>query len=385
MLTVVKKRFDTLDSFRGICAILVVCYHARILLSFTEATFFRNGHYFVEFFFVLSGFVLFHTYGEAKFTKDKFKQYLTSRFFRLYPMHILTLIVVIIIEFIKLYAGKKGITFNNAAFTETARPADIIPNLLLLHAWLPNATSTSFNMVSWSISIEFYMYIIFGGILLLGDKIKHYFFALIMLSAFALLFIDFSLIKGEVLRGLSCFFAGCLSYLVYKKLAAVNGARALFTILELILIATIVMVLAAELPHKTIAVTIVFCLTVITFALERGAISDLFKLSPFTFLGKLSYSIYITHYIILFCVIASAIIFTKVTGVNFTIVENIGGTPTRFITTHHLVLDHIILFVVLGVVILISNFTYNYVERKGISFGKQLNVSKGLNKSKAAA
>ncbi len=56
------ERFETLDSLRGICAIFVVFFHMNIVGAFTELSFFRNSSIFVEFFFVLSGFVLAHSY-----------------------------------------------------------------------------------------------------------------------------------------------------------------------------------------------------------------------------------------------------------------------------------------------------------------------------------
>lgn len=57
-----NQRFLVLDSFRGIAAICVVIFHMHIIGSITELNFFRGSSLFVEFFFVLSGFVLAHTY-----------------------------------------------------------------------------------------------------------------------------------------------------------------------------------------------------------------------------------------------------------------------------------------------------------------------------------
>lgn len=61
-----NKRFEALDAFRGICAISVVIFHMHFIDSITELSFFRGSAIFVEFFFILSGFVLAHGYGSRE-------------------------------------------------------------------------------------------------------------------------------------------------------------------------------------------------------------------------------------------------------------------------------------------------------------------------------
>jgi hypothetical protein len=78
------KRFQVLDGFRGICALSVAVYHMHIPQSFGEWAFFRNAHHMVSFFFVLSGFVMVHTYGQRLATTDQFRQF-SSLHLRLHP------------------------------------------------------------------------------------------------------------------------------------------------------------------------------------------------------------------------------------------------------------------------------------------------------------
>ncbi|WP_341842501.1 acyltransferase family protein [Chitinophaga caseinilytica] len=99
------KRFEALDGLRGICAMFVVLFHIHVLLSFAEFPFFRNGRYFVEFFFILSGFVMYFTYGKRSFAEGQFKDFLISRTFRIFPMHVCMLLFFIAFEAIKLFAS----------------------------------------------------------------------------------------------------------------------------------------------------------------------------------------------------------------------------------------------------------------------------------------
>jgi peptidoglycan/LPS O-acetylase OafA/YrhL len=57
------KRYEALDSWRGVCALLVALYHFPTIFYFSETTLIRSGWRFVDFFFVLSGVVITHGYG----------------------------------------------------------------------------------------------------------------------------------------------------------------------------------------------------------------------------------------------------------------------------------------------------------------------------------
>src|SRR5258708_14456580 len=56
-------RFRALDSWRGICALLVAAHHLEARGFIYWQPLVRNAWLFVDFFFVLSGFVIAHAYG----------------------------------------------------------------------------------------------------------------------------------------------------------------------------------------------------------------------------------------------------------------------------------------------------------------------------------
>jgi len=163
------ERFYALDSFRGICALSVAVHHMHIVDSIAEIEFFRNANFLVEFFFVLSGFVLAHTYA-AKEGFD-FKKFFISRTFRLFPLHWLMLAVIVFLECGKLFAYKKGLVLNNVPFTGDYSPSELIPNFFLVQSWTDSTSPVSFNYPSWSISVEYYMYMIFASILFFSAKL----------------------------------------------------------------------------------------------------------------------------------------------------------------------------------------------------------------------
>ena len=151
-------RFNVLDSFRGLCAICVVLYHLNLPGSFSELNFFNSSSLFVSFFFVLSGFVLAHSYINKDIT---FKFFFWGRVFRIFPLHLSMLILMLIFQCAKLIVEYNGFHFSEGAFSGDNKISEIIPNVLLLQSWLPFFSSHSFNAPSWSISVEFYIYILF--------------------------------------------------------------------------------------------------------------------------------------------------------------------------------------------------------------------------------
>ena len=210
-----NKRFLALDSFRGLFALSVVMFHMHLVGSITEIDFFRGSSLFVEFFFILSGFVI--THGFAYKEDLKFSSFAISRAFRLFPLHIFMLIVFLGIELGKLAAFKyAGFTFSSDPFTDSSAISQILPNLFLIQSWFPFTDHESFNYPSWSISIEYYIYLIFFIITMVFKQFKVLAWAFISLIMIWLLANESTYLEKEVMRGLSCFFLGSLTYVTYN-------------------------------------------------------------------------------------------------------------------------------------------------------------------------
>jgi len=84
MTTYSKHRFHVLDGMRGIAAICVMLYHYK-LFGGSRIAWLHNGFMSVDFFFVLSGFVVLHAYGKKLLTGMAATDYLARRVARLFP------------------------------------------------------------------------------------------------------------------------------------------------------------------------------------------------------------------------------------------------------------------------------------------------------------
>tara|TARA_B110000438_G_scaffold224917_1_gene218871 strand:- start:2461 stop:3549 length:1089 start_codon:yes stop_codon:yes gene_type:complete len=355
-----NKRFEALDAFRGLCALSVVVFHMRFIGSITEFDFFRGSELFVEFFFVLSGFVLAHGYGFKE--NLNFKTFMKARFFRLYPLHFTMFIFVIIFNIIKLLAVQySGLSFSSEAFSGVNTISQIIPNLLLIQSWTPFTEPYSFNGPSWSISIEFYMYaLLFTSIVLFKvNKVLAWF--LISLIAFLLILLESELLVSTVLRGLSCFFGGAFTYVIYKKLSHLKPSYILGSIIEGLLLLSVFYIVQSDLEYRSIIGPITFIFTVLFFAFESGYFSELLKVRPFQYAGKLSYSIYMTHFVLFFYITALFKILNHFTNFEMIVIID----EVRFKTLDSIVLNNIAVLSILALVIFISSLTYKYIELKG--------------------
>ena len=340
----------------------------RLAGSVTDLTFFENSWVFVEFFFVLSGFVLVHGYG---FRNDlKFKPFMTARFYRLFPLHFFMLFIFIIFECGKWLAWKfGGFSFNTLPFTNAYAFSEIVPNFLLIHAWVPFADPFSFNSPSWSISIEFYMYaLLFVSISVFRSfRVASWF--MIVLLTFILIYHKSNLLVIEVQRGLFCFFGGAITYIVFLKTQNLKLKSQIFlaSFVEFVLLVSVVFVTNTQIKLKGVIAPGLFCLTVFCFAFEAGVFSKILKVHLLQFIGKISFSIYMTHAGVLFIVISLAMVVQKFTRVELAPMID----AKRSLDFGGPLENNVAVIVVLMLVIFVSNFTYKQIELKGQQFNKR--------------
>ena len=368
-----KERFSVLDSFRGLAALCVVMYHMHFVDTLTESNFFRGSFVFVDFFFVLSGFVLAHGYGYR--TNLKFPEFFRRRFLRLFPLHVVMLLGFIGFEASRWVAMHHfGFSFNSMPFSGSQDVSEILPNLLLLQAWLPSADAFSFNAPSWSISVEFYMYLLLFLTLLLGARFKQIAWLFLALAG-AYLTLNTTIwsnifgLSNEVLRGLVGFFGGTVVYLLYRQFKGLSAFEAsnpkvfavLFTVFEAASILSLIHVVSNNTVTNNLNLIGLFCFVVLLFSFEKGLIARSLRASFFQYLGKISYSIYLTHSLVLLCFNALIIAIQKnLPGAGFTFVEA-GG---RHFDGGNAGINYLLMVVVTLVIIAVSHMTFHQVERR---------------------
>jgi peptidoglycan/LPS O-acetylase OafA/YrhL len=92
--------------------------------------------------------------------------------------------------------------------------------------------------------------------------------------------------------------------------------------------------------NKGVVVSFLFCLFVVVFSFERGFLSAILKMRGFAYLGKISFSVYMVHAPIIFCVISCAMIGSKLLGVDLTMMSSYqDGDSIKYISTGSIFVD----------------------------------------------
>lgn len=360
-----KQRFIVLDSFRGLCAISVVFFHMNIVGSLTSLSFFRNSHIFVEFFFILSGFVLSEAYG---FNKEvNFYKFSVSRVFRIFPLHISMLVFFLIFEVCKLIAFEYySFEFNNVPFTNSYEASQILPNLFLIQSWFPFFDATSFNYPSWSISVEFLLYLIFISTFIFSKYSKTFVWLLCSLTFLYLLNYNISFLTNELQRGIAFFFLGASLNALQHKISFIKLNRFLASSLESAVLVLVIFFVSENVDGNYLLAACLFSLMIIVFSFEAGFLSRLLATSKLQLLGRLSYSIYMVHCAVLILFLSFFMIFGKVMNNNFTpVIEG-----ERYLNTGNDIFNNILCFIIVFVVIYVSSITNRYIEKPCINLGR---------------
>lgn len=197
-----KKRFYELDALRGIAALVVVLFHysSRYQEIFGHEksgylTTFGWGHYGVQLFFIISGFVIYMTVLKVKSVKD----FTIKRIIRLYPAYIFA--VILTFSIVSLYSLER---------LQTPLP-DAILNLTMFQGFMPGVDVV--DGVYWSLRVELTFYIIVGFLLFFKLERKVMLFSVGWLVVSTLIQVTHSIFDNRLLMLIESFSISNYSHL----------------------------------------------------------------------------------------------------------------------------------------------------------------------------
>lgn len=305
-----KKHYIILDGLRGVAAVVVVIFH--LLETFTFGNSYtqivNHGYLAVDFFFMLSGFVIGYAYD------DRWKTMTTAGFFkrrliRLHPMIIIGMIF-----------GAVTFYFQDSSFFPGISDVPVWKMLLIMligFTLIPITKSMDIrgwqemhplNGPAWSLFFEYVANILYG---LFIRKFSNKALSVLVIIA-GILFLQLSLTKGDVIGGWSIdvtqlqigftrllypFFAGLLLSRIVKPGTIKNA----FFLSSLILVVVLSVPRLGGPDHHWmnglyVAISVIAIFPLIIYMGASGKITGKFSLKLCRFLGDISYPLYMMHF-----------------------------------------------------------------------------------------
>lgn len=288
-----REHFIALDSLRGIAAIVVVLFHMGEFGWLAGLPAVRAGWLLVDFFFILSGFVIAMSYGARLAQGYPKGRFLLLRAWRVLPLHYMVLAIMLALQ----------LALFGPVLREPHAWIEFWRSMFLLDAFRPH-TGNWFTPVSWTLAVEMVLYLLTAVLFGRG----RWGMALALLGAGTAAWFLWSGINPPVFgsllqRGVLGFVLGVAAYGVHRRLARIGAGFAGLTLAELATLAGIV-VLLSLVPQRHSSVLLVdmlFVVAVLVFARDGGAASRFLQAPWAVWLGRWSFAIYMTH---LFAIIA---------------------------------------------------------------------------------
>lgn len=254
------------------------------------------GYLGVDLFFVLSGFILTYNYLDwfVHIERRRYLRFLGFRLARIYPVHLFTIAFLALPLLLTLALGEPLSHPENFSVEDLAR------NLLLIHAWT-NPLHVDWNYPSWSISAEWFAYLLFPLVAFFVVRLRSA--TILVIGAFAAVAFqlwvsavlgwrDFALVRvsGE-------FLMGCL----YARLFLMGWhptwmGRSASVLCALLIVVGVLVLPALGLDRDW--VIMLFGPSVFALALGADRGERWLARRPIVFIGEASYALYMVHAII---------------------------------------------------------------------------------------
>ena len=297
-----RHELKALTGARGIAAWFVVLFHLRFMMAGIGGATgpLSHGYLAVDFFFVLSGFVIWLTYGERLREQGMagIPEFLKRRVARVWPLHLFMLGCAIPFALLLAIADR--------ADWQQYPPAELPLHFLLLQNW-GFTDRLTWNVPAWSISCELAAYLVFPFLVMAVDWRKLPTAALLALALVfaAAIWGVFALTGATVLgqgimtlgvpRCLGEFALGtltCALWLRWRDRPALPALGAAATG-----IAALAALFAGLLP-QTATIPLVFAALVLLLALSSGMRFNPLESAPVHYLGEISYATYLGHWLL---------------------------------------------------------------------------------------
>ena len=310
-----KPHYPILDGLRGVAALMVVAFHIFEAHATSHLDQILNhGYLAVDFFFLLSGFVIGYAYDD-RWQKMTTWDFFKRRLVRLQPMMIIGMVI-----------GALGFYFQDSTLWPAIHAVPVWKVLLLMligFTLLPVPPSLDIrgwnemhplNGPAWSLFFEYIANILYA--LFVRKFSKTALSILVLVAGAALLHLALTSPNGDVIGGWSLkprqlhvgfarlmypFFAGLLLFRIGRLVQAKHA----FLLCSLLIVLVLAMPRVGGSAHLWLnglydSLSIILVFPLFVFLAASGRIEGGFSARICKFFGDISYPIYITHYPIIY-------------------------------------------------------------------------------------
>ena len=303
-----KPRYDILDGLRGVAALLVILYHVFECFDWSPVP---HGYLAVDFFFVLSGFVIGYAYDARWHEGLTIGTFFKRRLIRLHPMVVLGALIGAVCFFLQ-----GGVRWDGTSVSVGWVMVAMLMGMLMLPLY-PGAAADvrgngelfPLNGPTWSLFFEYIGNILYA--LLLHRLSKRWLAVLTVVSGCCLAYIavsdgylgvGWSMVDGGLWTGLvRMLFPYTVGMLMARVFRPVKGAKGVFWICAVvILLVGCLPLMFGELQPWQNGLYDALCVIVVFPCLVWLGASQLLPGRTTShvshFLGELSYPLYMVHY-----------------------------------------------------------------------------------------
>ena len=313
-----------LTGARGIPVLLIVLFHIHEWYGYSGVSWYdtvaSKGYIWVEFFFALSGFILFYAYGArfgAGLRAEAIGPFLVARLSRIYPLQLVTLLAVMVLEADRHFVESRrlGVGFFEVPVFAGRTAGTFLTNLFMVQAW-GFRDVLSWNVPAWFVSVEFFLYLVCPVLILFVGVRSRGRAAALGVASFVALFalvegsgvgLDMTAGKG-MWRGLADFGIGLALgalFLACQPKEGGGGSLPLsaHTAAQMAALGVVAAGLGwggpARTPFDLVIAAPIFAL-IFLLAFDKGLIARALHAPGLMKLGEWSFAIYMVHYIAMY-------------------------------------------------------------------------------------
>lgn len=310
-----KSHYKILDGLRGVAAIMVISMHIMESFAGGDATkmYINHGYLAVDFFFLLSGFVIAHAYDD-RWGNMSIKDFFKRRLIRLHPM----IIIGMTVGAICFYFSASTVVFPPIGSTPVWK---LILTMLIGYTLIPIPVSMDIrgwaemhplDGPAWTLFFEYIANILYA--LVLRRASKPVLAVLTLIAAVALIQYGVNGGRGDLIGGWSLtaeqlrigFTRLCYPFLAGMLLSRITkpgnmGNTFIWCSLLLIITLALPRIGGSDTAHFWMnglyeSLTIIVVFPLVVFLGASGSINNKSLANACRFLGDISYPVYIIHY-----------------------------------------------------------------------------------------